>query len=75
MTAGVLAAEVYSSIGARIRTTRQQRGLTQQALADAVELTRTSINNIEFGRQRLSIQMLYDIAEVLHVAPKSLLPD
>lgn len=40
-------------------------GLQQQELADAVGLTRTSISNIERGKQGLSIDLLYAIS--LHV--------
>lgn len=40
-------------------------GLQQQDLADAVGLTRTSISNIERGKQGLSVDMLYSIS--LHV--------
>ena len=67
--------EVYGAIGARIRAARITAGLTQAALADACEVRRTSIVNIEAGRQRLPVQLVYDIAEVLGVPPKSLLPD
>lgn len=40
-------------------------GLQQQELADAVGLTRTSISNIERGKQGLSVDMLHAIS--LHV--------
>lgn len=67
--------EVYPQIGNAIAEARIAARLTQAELAACVDLTRTSLVNIECGRQRLTIQMLYDLAEVLEVDPKSLLPE
>lgn len=67
--------EVYPHIGQQIRIHRERLRMTQAELADAVEILRTSVTNIEAGRQRLTIQGLYDIAEVLKINPKSLLPE
>jgi transcriptional regulator with XRE-family HTH domain len=48
--------------------------LTQEALASQVALTRTSITNIERGRQKLLLHTLVDIAHALSVEPAELLP-
>ena len=66
--------ELYRSIGQRIRSAREALGLRQDELATAVSLTRTSITNIERGKQRLLIHTLCDIAEALRVEPADLLP-
>ncbi len=66
---------LYESLGLKIRETRKKRGLTQASLARAASLTRTSITNIEAGRQRLPLDTLYEIASALRVTPPELLPD
>lgn len=66
---------LYADVGNRIRERRDELGLTQQALASAVGLSRTSITNIEQGRQKLLINTLFDIAETLEVSIADLLPD
>lgn len=66
--------ELYEAVGERIAHARRARGLTQDALAAEVSLTRTSITNIERGRQRVPLHVLWVIATALHVSPVSLLP-
>jgi len=64
----------YREVGQNVRMKREQLGLTQEALASQVALTRTSITNIEKGRQKLLLHTFVDIAHALSVAPASLLP-
>lgn len=52
-------------LGMRIKEMRVESGLTQQQLATAVGLERTSITNIEGGNQRVTVDMLYVIAAAL----------
>lgn len=63
----------YKEVGDRVRAQRGKR-LSQESLASAVGLTRTSISNIEKGRQKLLLHTLVDIAEALDVEPSMLLP-
>jgi DNA-binding XRE family transcriptional regulator len=67
----------YQEVGRRIREARRRRrpALTQEALANLVSLTRTSITNVEKGRQKFLLHTLVDIASALQVQPSSLLPD
>lgn len=65
----------YAEVGRRIRQAREARGLTQEALADLVSLTRTSVTNIEKGRQKFLAHTLIDLAAALRVAPVTLLPE
>lgn len=69
--------QFYEEVGRRIREARIRRKpkLTQQGLADLVSLTRTSITNVEKGRQKFLLHTLADIAKALQVEPASLLPD
>jgi Zn-dependent peptidase ImmA (M78 family)/transcriptional regulator with XRE-family HTH domain len=66
--------EIYLQIGEVIRSKRELSGLTQDELAARVGLTRTSITNIEKGRQRTQVHTLYAIAEVLRASPCDFLP-
>ncbi|SRR6266700_2273886 len=61
-------------LGARIRTARQQAGLTQGDLAAAVDLSRGSIANIERGDQAPPTYRLALIAQALDVDLPALLP-
>ena len=65
---------LYIALGRLVRSRRAQVGLTQDELARRVGMTRTSITNIESGRQKVQLHTLYDIADALDVAPEALLP-
>ena len=67
--------ELYSEVGKRIREAREKRGLTQADLASAIALTRSSITNIEQGRQRLLLHTLCEVAVALHEEPHNLVPN
>lgn len=67
--------EIYKIIGERIRTIRESLNLTQEDVADRIGMRRTSITNIEAGRQRLPIDTLYNIAGILGVSAFDLLPE
>jgi transcriptional regulator with XRE-family HTH domain len=64
----------YEYIARRIRFYRVERGITQEDLANGVGLGRTSITNIEKGRQNVGLIELYQIAKVLNVSIYNLLP-
>lgn len=65
----------YADVGIRVRRAREDRGLTQETVASQVGLTRTSMTNIEKGRQRVALHTLVDIAQVLGVSFTALIPD
>lgn len=67
-------AVIYRLIGGRIRQLRKSVPLTQKVLAETVGIGRASIANIELGRQRLSIELLYQLGRALGREPKDLLP-
>lgn len=68
------AALIHAAVGQAVRKAREARGLTQEGLAKLVGRSRTSITNIEAGRQRFSVDFLYTIADALEVGPAALLP-
>lgn len=65
---------LYREIGRRIRAEREALGFCQSDVATYVGLTRTSMVNIESGRQRLPLHALYAIAEAFGVSIGCLLP-
>lgn len=65
--------EFYIAVGQRISKARQAR-MTQDELGKMVSLTRTSIINIEKGRQQVLVHTLVSIARAVGVAPEKLLP-
>jgi len=67
--------DYYAAIGRKIADVRGQTGITQEALAAKISLSRTSIINIEKGRQQLLVHTLVDIARALHVTPSDLIPE
>lgn len=65
---------LVDAFGAGLRRVREEVGLTQEELASRAGLSRTSVVNIEHGRQGVSLATLYDLARALDAAPASLLP-
>lgn len=68
-------ARLYQLIGANIKKHRLTTGLSQTGLASRINLSRTSIVNIEQGRQHASVHLLWQIAESLQVKIHDLIPD
>jgi transcriptional regulator with XRE-family HTH domain len=68
---------LYERIGAQlkaIRTNSSSRQLTQEKLAAIVGLERTSITNIEAGKQRVPLHILYELCNALGVEISEVLP-
>ena len=64
----------YAEVGRRIKNARVKSNISQEHLAANIGLTRTSITNIEKGRQKLLAHTLWDIANVVAVDVNRLLP-
>lgn len=65
---------LYRRIGERLKHRREELGLKQGQLAEAVGLLRTSITNIESGRQRPPIHLLYALCAALNLEAADVLP-
>jgi transcriptional regulator with XRE-family HTH domain len=63
------------AVARNIRALREANGISQTDLASAVGVTRSSISNIEAGRQNLGITLLGRIADALAVPPADLLKE
>jgi len=67
--------DLYREMGTHIKRARKENRLTQARLAEMVGLSRTSVTNIEQGRQKLLVHTLNDIALALAVDPGDLFPE
>lgn len=66
---------VYRQFGKLVREHRQRLGLRQDQLGEAIGLSRTSITNIEQGRQKVLLHQVFLLADSLQVTPEALLPE
>jgi transcriptional regulator with XRE-family HTH domain len=66
--------DLFEIIGKKIRDFRENMKMSQTVLGEKVELTRSSVANIESGRQKVQIDTLYKIAQILEVEIQDLLP-
>ena len=57
--------QLKQNIGLRVKTARQQQGMTQAQLAEAIDKAFETISNIERGKTAPNFSTLYDIASVL----------
>lgn len=65
----------YYEIGQRIRSYRREKGLSQEQLAEKVNISVTHMSHIETGNTKLSLPVLVDIAGALQVGADDLLTD
>ncbi len=61
-------APFLKGFGARMKQLREERGLSQSQLADAVDVERNHIYRIESGKTNPTIGLLRDIAEALGIS-------
>ncbi|MEO8009264.1 MAG: helix-turn-helix transcriptional regulator [Betaproteobacteria bacterium] len=66
--------QFYKEFGRLLRHYRSQAHLSQADLAERVGLSRTSITNIELGRQNISLHWLYPLAAAIGTSPEALMP-
>jgi transcriptional regulator with XRE-family HTH domain len=64
----------YVAVGNRVRSARHEAGLSQSMLARRIGFTRSSVANLEAGRQHITLHLFVLIAQALDVEPVKLLP-
>jgi transcriptional regulator with XRE-family HTH domain len=67
--------QLYKEFGQLLRDSRLKAKLTQDEVAERVGLKRTSITNIERGRQHIPLHQLFLLATAVGTTPEKLLPD
>lgn len=69
---------LYSILGRRLKDQREDLGLSQlevsQKISENYPLKRSSISNIENGRQQAPIHILYEYCRVLNIDVQTILP-
>lgn len=65
----------YTEIGKRIKIARIREGISQEKLAELVELSPSHMSNIETGTTRVSLVAIVRIANALNVTVDDLLCD
>jgi transcriptional regulator with XRE-family HTH domain len=64
----------YRAFGRMLSEIRRRKRISQEMLADELGLSRTSITNIEKGRQPVQLYSLYVMARLLGTDVRELLP-
>ena len=65
----------YKSIGKRIKAARIRLDMTQERLAEQVNLSPSHLSNIETGTTKVSLSTIVKLANALHVSVDGLLAD
>lgn len=60
-------------LGQNIKKYREQKGLSQNQLAELVDLSREHIGSVETGNDFLSLRKLFEIADILKIPVKNLI--
>ena len=68
-------AEIQKVYGERLRAIRLQKGVSQEALADAAELHRTYVSSVERGERNISLVNIGRLADALGVPIRDFFPD
>lgn len=66
--------DFYPRFGRTLRRARKAAGLSQEDLGKAVGLNRTSVSNIEKGRQKILLHTFSEVLRALRVEARDLLP-
>lgn len=57
----------YVNLGMRIMYFRKKKGLTQEQLAEKINYSRNQIQRVEKAKAQPSLELIFEIAEVLEV--------
>lgn len=63
----------YRMLGLRLQMEREHRKITQDEIAKKTGLNRTSISNIEMGRQRIQLHDFLKFCKALNITPQKMM--
>lgn len=58
----------YKSVGERIKNSRINKNITQDELADLIEINQTHLSNIERGKTKMSTETLVNLSRTLNTS-------
>ena len=64
--------EKYRLLGLNIAYYRKEKGISQSKLAELINISRTHMSRIETADCAVSLDVVFDICDVLCIAPKKL---
>ncbi|MFC5290935.1 helix-turn-helix domain-containing protein [Actinokineospora guangxiensis] len=67
--------ELQRRVGRNLRAYRQERGLSQEAFADVLDVHRTYMGGLERGERNLTLRSLEKLAAQLELDPLELLTE
>lgn len=67
--------QFYRIVGKNVKAARIEAGISQTILAQRIGFNRSSIANLEAGRQRIAVHLFFLIAEAIGANPATLFPD
>lgn len=59
----------------KLKALREEKGFSQQQVAEALHLSQNTLSNIETGKTNLDVSQLFKFAEFYKVVPQELLND
>ncbi|EQF22269.1 helix-turn-helix family protein [Clostridioides difficile CD160] len=65
----------YKALGKRIKIARINKGITQEAVSEKIDITPSHMSNVETGKTKVSLPVLINIANALSVTVDTLLCD
>jgi transcriptional regulator with XRE-family HTH domain len=74
MISDAIVGALYDELGRRVRRWRERQSMTQDRLATAAGVSRSSVANIEAGRQATPLHVVLALAEVLQCELADLIP-
>ena len=63
----------YKKLGLNIAYYRKLCGLTQEQLAERLDLDRTTVSKIELATVGVSLDVIFEMAEVFEIPPEKLI--
>lgn len=66
--------DLYGEVGRKLRQARVTQGFSQERLAQQLGISRASVVNIEAGRQRAPLHLLWQLSEALATDLSMLIP-
>lgn len=65
----------YAKVGQRLREARRLLGISQEKLAERVDMQSNTIHRYETAEQRMNLMTAIDLAQVLDIPVDTLIPD